>query len=181
MCRVWLKIVMHVVLVLLMFPTYASSAGWNEGECFSNLVEKIGDNRRGFIDPKYQAYVIKFWASWCAKCVAQIEDTMVLENSLEEIDKVKFLVFPFNESYEVSNAWIRKNSYKLSIANPDNKSCSYGCFYNTQRERIDYEPKYLPLTFILDENACIVKRSWRMKSKDTLLLVKRVLGENGRY
>lgn len=94
-----------------------------------------------FNELKGKVILINFWATWCPPCIAEMPNLQLLYDDYK--DEVEFL-FVSNESIEVINAFLDKNTYDFKVYKA---LTDYPNFFNI---------KSIPRTFLIDKEGNVV-------------------------
>ena len=103
------------------------------------VIDECGGETKGE-DLEGRVVFVNFWATWCAPCIAEMENIQGLYNSYQ--DKVLFLMVT-NETFEETSAFKDLRGYNFNVYRPKNLP-------------IDFYDKTIPRTLILDSKGRIV-------------------------
>lgn len=105
------------------------------------VLRDLKGNEMEYSDTKNQVVFLNLWATWCPPCIAEFQGIQELYNDYK--NDVVFLLVSDETPIAIQN-FLKKNGYDINV------------FIPMTKYPIDFNPKSIPRTYIIDSKGSIV-------------------------
>ena len=149
-------------------PSMAAE-GWLEGDEFPNITLTTEDGRSLTIsDFRGQVVFVNFWASWCPPCVGEFPRLQTLYAAYTPRG-VEFVLLNMYEPFVVGREYAQNEGHTIALYDsgyiepPESvKHRSTNALRHASGTTIDFRPKTIPASFLLDTDRTIIE-VWNRK------------------
>lgn len=143
---------------------HAESGGWRKGKYLPDIAYVKGGVETSLHAQRGKPVLVNFWASWCPVCAKEWKHVQAAYDEFGAGGEVEFVLLNMFEPHADGVAFAAKWGYDAALSDPlyrgdlSSKKRYKRALTTAAGEVIDYAPKWIPHTFVLNAEGKIIAR-----------------------
>ena len=146
------------------FESRAESTGWKKGKHLPDIVYVNDGAQTSLHEQRGKVVFVNFWASWCPYCAKEWRHVQAAYDEFGADRRVEFVLLNLFEPHSDALDFVAKHGYSAPVSDPrfsgagGKKTRHKNALTVSNGDSVDYSPKWIPTSFVLNADGKIVKR-----------------------
>jgi len=149
---------------LASFDSRADASGWKKGRYLPDIAYVNAGEKTSLHAQRGKVVFVNFWASWCPYCAKEWKHIQDAYEKFGADGGVEFVLLNLFEPHSAAVRFVSKRGYTAPVSDPlyrgdaSAKKRYKSALKTAAGKSIDYAPKWIPVSFLLNADGKIIKR-----------------------